>query len=102
MNKAILILTILITFPASALESFVGKVTLVEPTYLPNSISFYMDTGTSTCPGGSWLRWTKTEENNKIVYSTLMTALITGNKVRLHFNDGDTTCQVQYLHLLAN
>jgi hypothetical protein len=92
---------VFISLNASALESIVGKVTQIEPTYLPNTISFNMDAGTVSCPKGKWLKWSKSEENNMAVYSTLMTDLVSGKKVRLYINDGDTNCKGQFLHLLA-
>ncbi|MBA6302871.1 hypothetical protein H4J52_05800 [Colwellia sp. MB02u-14] len=101
LKKIILIMLIMLSLNAQALESIVGKVTLVEATYLPGSISFYMDTGNATCPKGKWFKWSKNEENNKIVYSTLMTALVSGKKVRLYINDNDTSCKGQFLHILA-
>ncbi len=84
-----------------ALESFIGKVLTVEPTYLPDMMYFVMDTGNATCPAGTWLKWQKADQgNNKAVYATLMSALISDKQVRFFFNDGDLTCIGQYLHLL--
>lgn len=60
-----------------------------------------MSVGTASCPAGRWLKWNKSEENNKIVFSTLMAALMSGNKINLYFSDNDTTCTGQYLHLLS-
>lgn len=101
-SKIILGISLAIVSTASvALESFVGKVTVVEPTYLPVAISFVMDTGSATCPAGTWLKWQKADqENNKAVYATLMAALVSGKQVRFHFNNGDSTCSGQFLHLL--
>ncbi len=86
---------------AFALESWVGTVILIEPTYLPSSIAFQMDSGNTTCPAGKWLQWSNPDQaNNKAVYATLLTAFTTGKKVRFHINDGDTTCTGQYFHIL--
>jgi hypothetical protein len=102
LKKIILIVLALVSINAQALEYFIGKVTLVEATYLPKSISFIMDAGNSACPKGKTLKWTKSEENNMAVYSTLMTALVSGKRVRLYMNDNDTTCKGQYIHILAD
>ena len=88
---------------SSALELITGNVTAVEPTYLPNAVSFQIDVGNVTCPVGKWLVWAKPDQsNNKAVYATLMTALVTGKKVNFLINNGDSTCVGQYLHLLNN
>jgi len=85
-----------------AIESFVGRVTLLEATYIPTSVVFVMDAGNSTCPAGTSLRWQKADaENNKAIYPLLMAALTSGKKVRFHINNGDTTCGGQFLHLLS-
>jgi hypothetical protein len=104
MKKNVLLVAILMLLTSSvyALERITGKVTIVEPTYLPASISFQMDTGNSTCPKGNWFKWSKTPENNKFVYSTLMTALVSGKKINFYINDNDSSCKGQYLHLLSN
>lgn len=78
MRKMLIISMLLASANAAALESFLGKVTTLEPTYLPGAITFTLDSGNATCPKGTWLKWSKTEENNKIVYSTLMAALASG------------------------
>lgn len=84
-----------------ALESFAGKVTIAEPSYLPGAVSFQMDSGNATCPTGTWLLWRNADQqNNKAVYATLLTALTTGKLVRFHIADGDTTCSGIHLHIL--
>lgn len=86
---------------ASALEQIKGKVTLLEPSYLPGVITFRMDTGSTSCPAGKWLKWQKSEpENNKAVYSTLMAALMADKTIRFYINDGDTNCIGQAVHLI--
>ncbi|MDO8412885.1 MAG: hypothetical protein Q7S51_03730 [Gallionellaceae bacterium] len=83
-----------------SLEEFVGKVTIVEPTYLPGRVNFQMDAGNVTCPAGTWLSWQNADQqNNKGVYATLLTALVSGKQVRFYINNGDTTCNGQFLHL---
>ncbi len=100
MRKILITFTLLASFNAIALESFLGKVTTLEPTYLPGAITFMLDSGNATCPKGTWLKWAKTEENNKIVYSTLMAALASGKRIRFHMNENDTECKGQYIHIV--
>lgn len=84
-----------------ALESFVGKVTVVEPTYLPTGVAFTMDTGNTACPAGTWLWWNKPDQqNNKAIYAALLAAMLTDKPVRFRINDGDAQCVGQYLHVL--
>jgi hypothetical protein len=93
-------LTIGLTTNALALEEIIGHVTLLEPTYLPGTIAFYLDNGSASCPVGRMLRWAKPDlENNKAVYATLLTAIAAGNRVRFYVNDGDTSCVGQFLHI---
>ena len=101
-SKVILSISLAIVSSASyALEAFVGKVTLVEPSYLPGTVALQMDSGNTTCPSGTWLFWRNADpQNNKAVYATLMTALATGKQVRFHINDNDSTCTGKHLHLL--
>ncbi len=95
----ILLLTVL-SSSIHALEGFTGKVTVVEPSYLPGSISFKMSVGNSTCRAGAWLKWSNPDkDNNKAVYSTLMAALMSGKKVTFYIGNRDTTCKGRHLHL---
>jgi len=99
----ILIFIFTCTFKVYALESIVGKVIFVEPTYMPNQVVFKMDTGNLTCPKGQYLKWNKNNiENNKAILMTVTTALATGQRVRFYFNDGDSNCLGRYIHLLAD
>ena len=43
------------TFPCLALEEAYARVTTVESTYMPTTITFEVDTGTASCPAGHWL-----------------------------------------------
>jgi hypothetical protein len=98
------ILTLFLMLMASRAMAIIvieGKVTVLEPTYLPGFISFQMDSGTGACPTGTWLRWQNPDpQNNKAVYSTLLVALATGKKIRFIMNDGETGCVGRYLHAL--
>lgn len=84
-------------------ETLSGKVTAVEPTYLPGRVTFKMDTASSSCPAGAWITWAKPDgANNKAVYATLMLALATGKKVLVFLSEPAADCKGQYLHLLAD
>jgi hypothetical protein len=102
--KSKIVFSLALSFACSAsfaLEAFVGKVVLLEPTYLPGLVTFMMDTGNSSCPSGTWLKWQKNDtQNNKAVYATLLTAVTSGKSVRFHINDGDRSCQGQYIHIM--
>jgi len=86
-----------------SLQYFEGKVTLLEPTYMPQAVAFKMDSGNSACPAGAQLKWSKPDtENNLVTYSTLLAAFMSEKRVRFYIDNDDTTCQGQYLHLLNN
>lgn len=87
---------------AAAVEIVTAKVLLVEPTYMPGAVSFILSGGTASCPAGRYLRWQKDAENNKAVYAALLGAMVTGKRVTLYFDDGDTTCLGRFLHVLAD
>jgi hypothetical protein len=89
-------------FGVGATEAVVARVILVEPTYMPGSVMFQLDKPLPSCPLGTWFRWDKGAENNKAVLSSLLSALISGKRVVVHVNNGDTTCAGQYLHVLNN
>jgi hypothetical protein len=82
------------------LEMCVGTVENLEPTYMPDRVSFWMNCETSGCPAGSISSWISPNKDNvKAVYSTLLAAVISGRKVRVYYNEG--TCTGNYLHLLS-
>lgn len=88
---------------AYSLEELVGKVTYIEPTYMPNSIRFNIDGGNATCPAGKAITWDRSNiDNHQAVYSTLLASLMGAKTVRVYIDDGDTSCKGKYLHILAN
>lgn len=88
---------------ALALMQVIGHVTILQPTYLPGTITFQLDTGTSACPAGSWLYWINSNTDNvKGVYATLLSAVTTDHQVSVFFNDNDTSCDAQFLWLWPN
>ena len=85
---------------AQAITAINGaKVTLVEGTYMPDLVSFQLDVGSTTCPAGTNMVWQKTVENNKAIYTLLITALTGGRKINFYINDGDASCKGQFIHL---
>lgn len=90
------------SFQCLALENITARVTVLEPTYLPGKITFQIDKSTSQCPAGTWIQWSKNEENNKAVYATLLAALSSQNRINLYFDESDTKCKASYLHILRN
>ena len=82
-----------------AVEYITGKVTIVEASYLPNSVYAQMDAGNSACPAGTWLKWEKSAESNKGAYVTLLAAFLNNSTVNFVINDGDTSCTGQFLHI---
>lgn len=98
---ALLLLSIIST-NTQALESFSGKIVRIEATYMPNNIQFTLDSGNSSCPAGKTIVWQKEPENNKVIYATVMAALISGTKVLVYINNGDTSCLGQFIYILSN
>ncbi|WP_208108642.1 hypothetical protein [Cognatilysobacter terrigena] len=88
------------TAHAQNVEAITGHVRLVEATYMPGTITFMLDTGTTTCPTGRYLTWSKDVENNKAVFAALLSAQATGHKVNFYYAAGDTTCKGTFLHVL--
>lgn len=100
----ILLLILLSSFSASAfaLDSFIGHVTVVESTYMPTLIQFQLDAGSTTCPAGTWLKWSNANlDNNKAAFALLLAASATGQNLHLFINTGDMTCAVQFVHIFA-
>jgi hypothetical protein len=100
--KYFLVLTILSSVRAFALDSWVGHVTIVEASYMPTLVQFQTDSGSTTCPANSWLKWSNANvDNNKSVFALLLAASASGQSVHLYTNAGDTTCTVQFVHIWA-
>ena len=101
--KRILILAamLLSTSQAQALEQVTTKVSVVESSYMPGIVSFRLLGGTASCPADKWLVWQRDSENNKAVYAMLMSALISGTKISIYFEEGDRNCVPKHLHLVA-
>ena len=99
-NKFLIaVMLMLVSNSAFALEYISGKVTILQPTELPARVTLQMDAGNATCPAGTWLQWNNPNpENVQGIYSTLMTALVSGNQISFIINDNDTSCTGQFIH----
>lgn len=85
---------------ANALERAIGEVVSMEVTSMPNSVSFFLTSGTPSCPAGTRLQWVgSTVDNTKAIYTTLLAALSNHNDISAYINDGDTTCRVRFLYI---
>jgi hypothetical protein len=73
-----------------------GRVTLLEPTYMPQRFQLQMDDGASLCPAGTWLVWEKPSPDLvKAVYATALTALLYENHITFEIKPNDNTCRGQ-------
>ncbi len=96
-------LMLLVTAVALGNDEIKGNVTNVDMSYLPGMVAFKMDTGTATCPAGSWLRWQNTNtDNNKAAYAMLLEAFAIGKPVDFYYATGDSNCIGINLNLLNN
>ena len=98
----LLALGLMSMFSAHADEMVTARVTLVEPSYMPGAVVFMIDKSLPSCPAGSWLNWNKGADNNRAVYASLLSAMITGKRITLYINSGDTTCAGKHLHVLKD
>jgi hypothetical protein len=107
--------TFLLGMPAKAANPYdwdlIGvHVTVVEATYIPDHVTFQIDTNvpsTPACPAGSWLVWQgqgpdalSKQANVEAVYSLLLAAKLTHNTVNVFGNNGGTFCAtVVFIHI---
>jgi hypothetical protein len=91
--------------PSYAIEYITGHITQLEATYMPSKISLQMDVGNSACPVGKWLIWTTGAANTasqEAVYTTMLSALLSGNKVDFIINNNDINCVGQFFHIYSS
>ena len=90
-----------VTTASNAAETYItGHVTMIDATWMPAQFSFLLDSGDSVCPLTTWVKWASSDfSNNKAVYATLVTALVSGKKVDFHHDDADTSCKGSHLIL---
>jgi hypothetical protein len=87
---------------AHALQYITGRITQLEPTYMPERIALQMDAGNAACPAGTWLQWVQLPTQHRdthSVYATMLSALIAGKRVDFVINDNDATCTGQFFHI---
>jgi hypothetical protein len=94
-----------------------AKVTLVEITYQPNEVYFYVDQPVANCPANSLLQWNggaqyppgnpateaDRKANVKQISNTLIVAMHTKGLLRVHARNKTATvvnCVVEFLHAL--
>jgi len=82
---------------AHALQYITGHVTLLEPTYLPDMISFQMDAGNAACPAGQFVFWRGGA--TEAVYTTLLSALLANKTINFVIEDDDTSCTGRFVHI---
>ncbi|OZY85569.1 hypothetical protein CBP51_00505 [Cellvibrio mixtus] len=86
---------------ANAVQWIKGKVTGIEVSYMPVTLFFSLDTGNTACPAGKTMKWeSASAENNKVIHSTVLAAMLAGKKLNIVINDNDTTCVVRYIYIL--
>jgi hypothetical protein len=86
---------------ANAVQWIKGKVTGIEVSYMPVTLFFSLDTGNTACPAGKTMKWeSASTENNKVIHSTVLAAMLAGKKLNIVINDNDTTCVVRYIYIL--
>lgn len=85
---------------ASALQMIRGNVREIEVTYMPARIQFTLSEGNTACPKGKTLVWANSsQDNNKVVYATLVSALVGGKKVNFYVDDNDQTCTGKFIYI---
>src|SRR4051794_20556749 len=86
---------------AATLSVNSAQVTLIEPSYMPDSIAFQIDKPVGACPAGAFLRWyargadiTAKNANISAVYALLVTALASGKTLNLGVDDSNCSVGV--------
>src|ERR1700677_3155413 len=84
----------------AAWDEGMAHVVVLQGQYMPNLVSFEADTGTASCPAGTWLSYgsASTQSSNQAIYAIVLAALNTGNRVLYFITAGDTSCTVQILY----
>jgi hypothetical protein len=101
MKKIIGLLLLCACCSANAVQWIKAKVTSIEVTYMPTTLYFYLDSGNTACPVGKAMKWENASaENNKIIHSTVLAAMLAGKKLHVVINDNDTNCVVRYVYIL--
>ena len=105
MRKLVVLITLVVMFivmdlnHADAFESCFGNVTVLEPSYMPDYLTFMINCSTPSCPVGAWRTWGQSIDNNKSIYATLLSALVSGKQVEVFYSN-DGTCTPVFLHIV--
>jgi hypothetical protein len=89
-------------------------VTIIEPSYLPDSIWFQINAPVANCAVGEWLSYdggsahppgtdeAKRQSAVKAAYAGLLTALVAGRKVDIYAANKVQAgvCRVEFMHIL--
>ena len=104
LKKLTLIAVIAVIAPLSASADVyvTGFVTKLEASYMPNAAGFFMDTGYSGCPAGSYLQWRgpNNDGNPAVVpygFDMLTAAIFSNSPIAVSFSSG---CTIHYLYML--
>lgn len=67
---------------------------------MPSRIHFTLSEGNAACPVGKTLVWANSsQDNNKAVYATLVSALVSGKKVKFYIEDNDQSCTGKFVYI---
>jgi hypothetical protein len=97
---------LLFTSLAHASGPYVGRITRIETTYLPEFIAFSLSVPTG-CAATANLIWSGgagrpgNKENVKATYAGMLAAMLAGKTVNIWFSDSDP-CAGAYLHVTVN
>ena len=101
MKHIIVSLLLMTCCSANAIQWIKAKVTAMEVTYMPTKLLFSLDSGNTACPAGKMMSWENASaENNKVIHSTILAAMLAGKKVHVVINDNDANCIVRYVYIL--
>jgi hypothetical protein len=90
-----------VSWPANALQSFIGNVQQVQGTFMPGSFTFSLSDGNAACPAGKQLTWINSNPDNvKAVYATVVTAIASSKKIYFFMDDDDTSCTGRFIYII--
>ncbi len=99
--KTLFVLVGLFISSYSVADSISGKVKLVEPGYMPYTVSFIMDADSEsgTCKEDDWVVLSTPDvERNKATLSILTSALMGNKSVNVYLDNN--TCDAHGVHLI--
>ncbi len=83
---------------------YYGHVIAIDPSQMPNTITFTTDTSAGPCATGTWLAFSSTflgtsTDNVKAIYTALISAQATGNKVEFDISPSATATNCNIIGL---